>query len=218
MSDKIIELIKWVISSVAIVVVTIIVDSGFKDRDAGIEEMKLYNQYVDIILQSDNIEQRWRLVEYFSIVTPTYRLRERWILYQDVLRKDYEEYMKLKNLENKMVTKGVSSDSIVMIHDKMENIGGSMIIKEDQNLALEYEKIGCQCLIDKDLNGAIKNFSLSEKSFNGFHSSYEIYNYLKKNKTVIIKDGDWKKVYSDIVNNYSWKLPSEYIKLFKTSS
>ncbi len=73
MSEKYIELFKWFISSVVIVSVTLIVDTGFKDRETGIEEIKVYNQYVDIILNAEDIEQRWRLVEYFATVTPTER-------------------------------------------------------------------------------------------------------------------------------------------------
>ena len=215
MNDKIIDLIKWFITSVALVVVTLIVDSGFKDRETGIEEMNLYNQYVDIILQSDNIEQRYRLVEYFSIVTPTERLRERWNDYKRVIQPDYLEYKRLKHIEGMMMSmEEISVDSVKIIHDKMETIGGSMLVKGDEELALEYERKGCQALVDKDVDAAIENFSLSEKSFNGFHSSYEIYVYLKKNRDVIMEQGDWEKVYSDIVRKYSWKLPEEYLKLF----
>jgi hypothetical protein len=216
MNDKIIELIKWFITSVSLVVVTIIVDSGFKDRETGIEEMNIYNQYVDIILQSDNIEQRYRLVEYFSIVTPTQRLRERWNEYKNVIQPDYMEYKRLKHIEEMLTSmEEVSQDSIKVIHNKMETIGGSMIKKGDIDLALEYEKKGCQALVDKNIEDAIEYFSLSEKSLNGFHSSYEIALYLKKNKDNITKNGDWNKVYSDILEKYSWKLPKEYLTLFK---
>jgi hypothetical protein len=65
--DKVIDLIKWSISSVAIVLVTLIIDTGFRERSTGIQEMQVYDKYVDIILKADNIEQRWKLCEYFSI-------------------------------------------------------------------------------------------------------------------------------------------------------
>jgi hypothetical protein len=50
-----IELFKWFIGSVAIVVMTLIIDKGFKERTAGIQEMQAYDKYVEVILKADNI-------------------------------------------------------------------------------------------------------------------------------------------------------------------
>lgn len=94
MQDKTIDLIKWFIGSVVIVVVTLIIDTGFKEREAGIKEMEVYDKYVSIILTADNIEQRWNLCQYFSIVTPTERLRERWQVYKDSISDDYYAWKK----------------------------------------------------------------------------------------------------------------------------
>ena len=80
-----VELLKWFIGSVVLVVATIIIDRGYRERTAGIQEMEVYDKYVDVILKADNIEERWKLTEYFSVVTPTERLRERWILYRDTI-------------------------------------------------------------------------------------------------------------------------------------
>lgn len=87
-----IELAKWFIGSVVLVIVTVIIDKGFKERSAGIQEMQAYDKYVDIILEADNIEERWKLSEYFAIVTPTDRLRERWVAYKDSIEEDYRKF------------------------------------------------------------------------------------------------------------------------------
>jgi hypothetical protein len=98
----IIEIIKWIIGSVVLVTLTIIIDKGFKERTAGIQEMQAFDKYVEIILKADNIQERWKLSEFFSTVTPTERLRERWTKYKSDISADYETFKKLKNKEDSL--------------------------------------------------------------------------------------------------------------------
>jgi hypothetical protein len=212
MSEKYIELFKWFISSVVIVSVTLIVDTGFKDRETGIEEIKVYNQYVDIILNAEDIEQRWRLVEYFATVTPTERLRERWMEYQKVIKPDYIKYHELENLESRMINQSnIPMDSIIIIHDKKVQINGTLKSNKKYDLALDYENMGFECLLNKDIMCAIDNFKLSEQSYNGFHQVYEIYVYLLRNKS----NPQWDIIYNDILTRYSWKMSPEVKNRFK---
>ena len=212
MSEKYIELFKWFISSVVIVSVTLIVDTGFKDRETGIEEIKVYNEYVDIILNAEDIEQRWRLVEYFATVTPTERLRERWMEYQKVIKPDYIKYHELENLESRMINQSnIPMDSIIIIHDKKVQINGTLKSNKKYDLALDYESMGFECLLNKDIMCAIDNFKLSEESYNGFHQVYEIYVYLLRNKS----NPNWGIIYNDILTRYSWKMSPEVKNRFK---
>lgn len=216
MNEKRIEIIKWFINTVVIVLITLLIDYNFKDRETGIEEMKLYNQYVDVILNSDNIEERWRLVEYFSVVTPTERLRERWLSYQDVIREDYLKYQKLNSTKDELLSKpNINLDTLVVIQDKIKKVGGPLIKKDNHELATEYEKAGYDALLGKDISSAIQNFKLSEDSYNGYHSSYEIYLYLLRKKSQVMTDEEWHKIYNDIVTKYSWKMSEEYKYKFK---
>lgn len=100
-----ISLIKWVIGSVVLVVVALIIDNGFKERTAGIQEMQAFDKYVEVILKADNIEERWKLSEFFSTVTPTERLRLRWITYKNLISNDYETFKKLKQTEFELTEK-----------------------------------------------------------------------------------------------------------------
>lgn len=212
MSEKYIELFKWFISSVVIVSVTLIVDTGFKDRETGIEEIKVYNEYVDIILNAEDIEQRWRLVEYFATVTPTERLRERWMEYQKVIKPDYIKYHELENLESRMINQSnIPMDSLIIIHDKKVQINGTLKSNKKYDLALDYESMGFECLLNKDIMCAIDNFKLSEQSYNGFHQVYEIYVYLLRNKS----NPQWDIIYNDILTRYSWKMSPEVKNRFK---
>jgi len=102
--DKILSFGKWYIASVALVFAADIVENGFTERETGIKEMKVYDEYVNTILQADNIETRWKLAEYFSIVTPTDRLRERWIAYKNSLEEDYIKFLELKEQEIQLLS------------------------------------------------------------------------------------------------------------------
>lgn len=90
---------KWVIGSVAIVVIALVINSGFKERVTGIQEMQAFDKYVDVILKADNIEERWKLCQFFSTVTPTERLRDKWINYKHLIQPDYDTFKKLKQKE-----------------------------------------------------------------------------------------------------------------------
>ena len=103
--DKIIEFSKWYIVSVAIVFAAKIVESSFTERETGIKEMQVYDKYVETILEADNIEARWKLAEYFSTVTPTERLRDRWLAYKDTIKADYLKFKELEEKEIELLSK-----------------------------------------------------------------------------------------------------------------
>lgn len=213
-NQNVLDIIKWFIGSIVIVIVTLIIESGFKERETGIEEMKIYNEYVDIILKADNIEERWKLAEYFAIVTPTQRLRERWVNYQNILAPDYKRYKGLDSVEAEIVSNPneYMMDSLVIIQEEKKTLGGSLVHKSNFQLAEQYESAGYEALLNKDISEAIKNFKLSEDYYNGYHQVYEIYLYLLKKKKQLANSTleEWKSVYTDILNKYSWKMPDEY--------
>jgi len=209
-----VELFKWFIGSVVLVVATIIIDRGYRERTAGIQEMEVYDKYVNVILKADNIEERWKLTEYFSVVTPTERLRERWILYRDTIKVDYYRYRELKKKELEL-----SNDSLAR-PEEMEKI--QLEIKSldhrltksgsnDITAAKLHEREGFSNLINKDIEGAINSFNSSETSYNSYHQVYEISRYLNSNKDKL-KDKEspfWKEAYTKILTDMSWKMPVE---------
>lgn len=209
-----VELFKWFIGSVVLVVATIIIDRGYRERTAGIQEMEVYDKYVDVILKADNIEERWKLTEYFSVVTPTERLRERWILYRDTIKSDYYRYKDLKNKEFEL-SNDTSADKEEMeriqleikILDRKLTKGGS----NDITSAKVHEDEGFYYLINKDVEGAISSFNSSESAYSSYHQVYEISKYLTSNKDKL-KDKDspfWKEAYAKILKDMSWKMPAD---------
>ena len=210
--DQYIELFKWFISSVAIVVVTLIIDTGFRERETGINEMKLYSDYVDVILKANNIEERYKLADYFATVTPTDRLRVRWIEYRNTIVESYMEFQTLKIKEAQLLAsnKDVSKE-LIEIQNKMKKHEGGLVGSHNIELATEWEANGFDFLIKKDVVSAIDAFKKSEESFHGFHSVHEIYLYLSRNKLVLNNQDSkgWKKVYREILKRYSWRMPEE---------
>lgn len=197
--NKWIDLLKWFISSVCIVVVTLIIDSGFKDREAGIKEMEVYDKYVHIILQADNIEQRWKLCEYFSIVTPTERLRNRWQAYKDTISQDYFNWKSSQFSKN---------DSLQIISDLNDK---PLVTTDEVKIsAHSYEISGFNDLINKNLNSSIDNFEQANRIKPGLHNCWEIYQYLKSNKTSLLDNDSekWNELYKKILKDWSWGLPN----------
>lgn len=87
-----VELAKWFIVSVVIVVITLIIDTGFRDRAAGMQELKEYDRYVtEKIVLNSNITSRRLLAQYYSTVTPSKSLKSGWKEYYDLLDIEYTQ-------------------------------------------------------------------------------------------------------------------------------
>ena len=202
MKEKWLELIKWFISSVVIISVTLIIDTGFKEREAGIKEMEVYDKYVEIILKADNIEQRWKLCEYFSIVTPTERLRKRWQAYKDTISSDYYNW-KRSTMKYDSLDFGLNNVPLISLNS-------------NKNIKV-IEEIGLSSLIQKDYISAIKFFTEVEDEKPGYHNCYEILTYLRSNEE--LKDSTskkWNELYKNILLEWSWGISDENKKRFES--
>jgi hypothetical protein len=96
---------KWYIASIALVFIVKMLENSFTERETGIKEMQVYDKYAEIVLKANNIEERWKLSQYFSAVTPTPRLRDRWTEYRDTIRREYLIYTELKKVESQIAAK-----------------------------------------------------------------------------------------------------------------
>jgi hypothetical protein len=224
------ELVKWFIGSVVIVTMTIIIDNGFKERAAGIQEMQAYDKYVEVILKADNIEERWKLSEYFSTVTPTERLRERWITYKTLLTDDYNRFRKLKDslaiLQNQK-NADLSGTPLSSTDQKLNQIKlqlapyeKKLVKATDSNSAESWEEKGFIYLINHDVENAISAFRNSENASNSYHQVYEIARYLTENRSKLADSSSdyWKTAFHKIVSDYSWGMSAETRNQFLTNS
>lgn len=90
--DKVIDLGKWVIASVAIILSGAIISDGFKEREQDVKELEFFDKYVATVTQAEGIEQRWLLCEYFASVSPPGEMRSSWQNYQKVIEPAYKSY------------------------------------------------------------------------------------------------------------------------------
>jgi hypothetical protein len=103
--DKLIDLGKWFMVSVAIVLSTAIVNDGFRERDQDVKEMQVFDKYTTVVLEADGVEKRKLLTEYFASVSPDGRIKKAWESYKSVVEAQVVEYRekqaKLQSLSEK---------------------------------------------------------------------------------------------------------------------
>jgi|GEM_PF-716011 hypothetical protein len=118
-----VELLKWFVASVVLVVITTIIDSGLKDRAEGIVEIEQYSKYVNnLIVLNDQIGPRRKLAQFFSKVTASKKLREGWVDYFKAIDTEYnelnQEYADTQKKYDSLYRKPNRSveDSIILSH------------------------------------------------------------------------------------------------------
>lgn len=102
--DKMIELFKYAIVSVAIATVTLVVSDMFKEREQDVKELEYFDRYVDDVEKVDGIEQRFQLSKYLSIVAPSGEMKRSWSNYHDTIKIEYAEYLRDKKEKAKLDT------------------------------------------------------------------------------------------------------------------
>ncbi|HEY0057556.1 MAG TPA: hypothetical protein VGB56_00390 [Flavisolibacter sp.] len=92
-----VDLAKWFIVSVALVVMTTIIDAGFRDRSAGLSEIQQYDKYVtELIVLNEEVGPRRLLAQYFANVTASDKLRKQWQAYYKLLDGEYTVLMRAR--------------------------------------------------------------------------------------------------------------------------
>jgi hypothetical protein len=78
--------------------------------------------------------------------------------------------------------------------------------------AQEFEKMGFEYLLERNVDKSIEFFIKSENSYNSYHQVYEIGRFLIKNKSKLTdnKSNYWLQTYQTILSEYSWKMPEKY--------
>ena len=95
-----IELAKWFIVSVALVLITNIVNWNFTSRDKSFDEVKFYSEkyMTELIVLNDKVGPRYKLAQFFKNVIVNNDQREGWIRYYDDVKKEYDELVKVDSL------------------------------------------------------------------------------------------------------------------------
>ncbi len=139
-----IDLGKWSIVSVGLVLMTKIIDSGFKDREIGLKEITAYDKYTKIITDNNRLAERRMLAQFFANVAPSDNIRKGWKRYFDVIDKEYNHYVdslsmkktQLQNLELKLIKSNTSTETLLE-KKKIESEINSL----EKELRIEYSNI-----------------------------------------------------------------------------
>lgn len=94
--DKIIDLSKYTIVSIAIATVTLIVSDLFRERQQDVKELEYFDKYVQDVKKVDGLEERFQLSRYLMIVAPNGDLKKSWKQYYDTLKLEHAVYVALK--------------------------------------------------------------------------------------------------------------------------
>lgn len=216
--DKV-ELVKWFIGSVVMVLITTIISYQFQDREHGLNEINQYDKYVtELIVLNKDLGKRRLLAQYFAYVTPSEKLREPWMNYYQLLDAEYKETQKQDSLLLLEIKKLKSEDSTYKSHllEKREiikqKLDESLIIPSGTNNSEEasrLERLGFESVINGNIKESILYFEQCEKVYPSYHSSYEIIKFLKNN---INSD---KKTICKGLEKYTWRVPKDIVDRLK---
>ena len=121
--EKIIELSKYTIVSVCIATVTLIISDLFKEREQDVKELEYFDKYAQDVKKVDNIQERFQLSKYLSIVAPSGELKRSWKEYFDTLQVEYKEYIRLKREKEKLDSiKDPTEEQIIKKQEIIEKI------------------------------------------------------------------------------------------------
>ncbi len=136
-----------------------------------------------------------------------------------------EDYLTIKF--NKSFEEG-DYESAQDILEATETMGGAIgenIAKEIENdkkdaltkyqRARENELNGFKALINNNFNLALEKFRKAYDSYPDLHSVSEIYHLLESNQSEFDAPETGVKIYKEIVEKYSWKVPSDIIQALK---
>ncbi len=141
MFSKMIDFLKWYITSVVLVVIVAIIDNGLKEREQGVKEMESFDNYVDIVTPTDtlSLNKRYELAKYLATVLPSKNLRERWSAYLDTLRPRVKKQVLLDS-SNNVINKEQNLDSFLKQVKEIKKklyTDGDNTEKSEQQLALD---------------------------------------------------------------------------------
>lgn len=104
------------------------------------------------------------------------------------------------------------------IAKKIETDAGSKAVLTQYQRAREKELEGFKALIHKDFNIALEKFKEAYSIYKDLHSVSEIYHLLDSNKNNFDDSEVHRKIYKEIIEKYSWKVPNDIISALKSKT
>ena len=103
---------KFFFGTVVIGFISLVVKTGFENREMAIKESDQIGKYVEIALRED-VGARMRFAEYFKTVSMSDGYRQRWNAYYEIVNAEFiDTQQKVKNHELKIKALELAIDSI----------------------------------------------------------------------------------------------------------
>lgn len=117
--DKIVELGKWFLISVAITLSASIINDNFRERNQDIQELAVFEKHLNSITKAGGGKERQELCEYFAAVSPKGAIRDSWERYKIVVDKEATDYTKnIKNLNAILEKESQGNVSFLELQEK----------------------------------------------------------------------------------------------------
>ena len=109
-----IDLIKWILGSFVLVLITTILSYKLDDRRQGVVEVEKYDKYAtQLIIENNSLAKRRLVAEYFSYVIPSDKMRRCWGNYYKLLDKQYKQLLKRDSSVVKEISKHKTLESFI---------------------------------------------------------------------------------------------------------
>lgn len=212
--NKLIDLFKYSIVTVAIATVTLIISDLFKEREQVVKELEYFDKYAQDVKNVDGIKQRLQLSKYLSIVAPSGQMHDAWQRYWDSTKVEYDQYLKEKVEIKKLDTIAKPTPTQLLRKEQLTDAvkqKESPLASYTKNLssARDWEAKGFDYLLKKDVDNAINCFANTEDAYNAYHQAYEIADYLTENKDKLASTTSdfWKQAYLKIYTSFGYGMP-----------
>ena len=233
---------KFLIGTIAVSVLTAVLNWQIQDKRLESEIIAKENDFVaQFITQAINkdLEMRRDFAEYFTRVSPSENARERWDSYRSwvvtQLKIADEKAFEIAELEEKKRKLLDDIHSLTAIEEKqkkteqIEEVQTNLLIKQQQlasirsdskpnyAAAVKLERQGFERLLERDFSGARRAFEAVERAYPSFHQAYEIARLLRLEQSQLERPEVQIRVLEKIVNDYSWKAPSDLLAAIEQS-
>jgi len=120
-----IDLLKWIIGTAGVTIITLIINWGFKDREQGMSEILQYDKYAtELIIFNDNPINKRMIAQFFSHVTPSGKLKKGWQDYYKEVDAEYRSFLVKDSIEKARLNE-------LMKRDTLELTNAEIIEKND---------------------------------------------------------------------------------------
>lgn len=150
-----VDLLKWLIGTVGLTLITFIINWGFRDREQGMNEISQYDKYAsELIVLNDNPVNKRMLAQFFANVTPSEKLKDGWKNYYKEVNLEYKIFLEVTKTDKQRL------DSLRKIDSTSMTPKQKLILKEAENKVIENDnKINAPLFVPEltsNLEGNIK--------------------------------------------------------------